>query len=156
MTVYVDDMKADFLPNHAPGRRYVKHHRTDQQWKPETTDRGWHWLRRRDSLEWRLAFRDRLEVGWRVSDLIGRTVAMSCGKVGRFSAYHGPVQRPEPRGPPRDEAALARGAHPTKRALISSEAEETLKKAPERRARGYPAAARGMGREILTTSTIAK
>src|SRR5215467_9951130 len=110
MTVYVDDMKADFLPNHAPGRRYVKHHRTDQQWKPETTDRGWHWLRRRDSLEWRLAFRDRLEVGWRVSDLIGRTVAMSCGKVGRFSAYHGPVQRPEPRGPPRDEAALARGA----------------------------------------------
>jgi hypothetical protein len=25
------------------------------QWNPETTDPGWHWLRRRDTLEWRLA-----------------------------------------------------------------------------------------------------
>ena len=31
-----------------------------EQWNPETTDRGWHWLRRRDNLEWRLAFRDRV------------------------------------------------------------------------------------------------
>ena len=53
----------------------------NQQWNPETTDRGWHWLRRRDNLEWRLAFRDRLGVGWRVSDVIGRTVAMSLNKA---------------------------------------------------------------------------
>jgi hypothetical protein len=68
---------------------------TDQQWNPDTTDRGWHWLRRRDCLEWRLTFRDRPEVGWRVSDVIGRTVAMSSGKVGRLFTYHGPVRRPD-------------------------------------------------------------
>ena len=42
-------------------------------WNPESVDRGWHWLRRRDNLEWRLAFCDRVGVGWRVSDVIGRT-----------------------------------------------------------------------------------
>ena len=65
----------------------------NQQWNPETTDRGWHWLRRRDNLEWRLAFRDRVGGGWRVSDVIGRTAAMSSGKVGRLFTYHGPVRR---------------------------------------------------------------
>jgi len=29
MTVYVDDVKADFLPSHAPGRRYVMRHMAD-------------------------------------------------------------------------------------------------------------------------------
>jgi hypothetical protein len=53
----------------------------DQQWNPETSDRGWHWLRRRDNLG--------------VSDVIGRTVAMSSGKVGRLFTYHGPVRRPD-------------------------------------------------------------
>src|SRR5215469_13782132 len=65
----------------------------NQQWNPETTDRGWHWLRRRDNLEWRLAFRDRLGGGWRVSDVVGRTAATSSGKVGRLFTYHGPVRR---------------------------------------------------------------
>jgi hypothetical protein len=65
------------------------------RWNPETTDRGWHWLRRRDNLEWRLAFRDRREVGWRVSDVIGRTVAMSSGKVGRLFTSNGPMRRPD-------------------------------------------------------------
>ena len=48
---------------------------------------------RSDNLEWRLAFRDRVGVGWRVSDVIGRTAAMSSGKVGRVFTYHGPVRR---------------------------------------------------------------
>jgi hypothetical protein len=65
------------------------------QWNPETTDPGWHWLRRRDTLEWRLAFRDRFGGSWRVSDVIGRTVSMSSGKVGRLFTYHGPVRRPD-------------------------------------------------------------
>ena len=47
----------------------------------------------RDNLEWRLAFRDRVGVGWRVSDVIGRTAAMSSGKVSRLFTYHGPVRR---------------------------------------------------------------
>ena len=64
-----------------------------EQWNPETTDRGWHWLRRRDNLEWRLAFCDRVGSGWRASDVIGRTAATSSGKVGRLFTYHGPVRR---------------------------------------------------------------
>ena len=47
----------------------------------------------RHDLEWRLAFGDRVGVGWRVSDVIGRTAAMSSGKVGRLFTYHGPVRR---------------------------------------------------------------
>ena len=66
-----------------------------QQWNPETIARGWHWLRRCDNLEWRLAIRDRLEIGWRVSNVTGRTVVMSSAKVGRLFTYHGPVRRPD-------------------------------------------------------------
>jgi len=66
----------------------------DQHWNPETIDPGWHWLRRRDNLKWRLAFRHRLG-GWRVSDVRGGTVAMSSDKVGRLFTYHGPVRRPD-------------------------------------------------------------
>jgi hypothetical protein len=61
----------------------------------ETIDRGWHWLRRRDNLEWRLAFRDRPEVGWRVSDVTGHMLEMRSGKVRRLFTYHGPVRRPD-------------------------------------------------------------
>ena len=66
-----------------------------QHWNPETIARGWHWLRRRDNLEWPLAFRNRLEIGWRVSKVTGHTVAMSSDKVGRLFTYHGSVRRPD-------------------------------------------------------------
>jgi hypothetical protein len=63
------------------------------QWNPESVDRGWHWLRRRDNLEWRLAFCDR--AGWRVSDVAGHLLDMPSGAVGRLFTYGGPVRRPD-------------------------------------------------------------
>ena len=42
-----------------------------EHWNPESTDRGWHWLR--GATISNLAFCDRVGVGWRVSDVIGRT-----------------------------------------------------------------------------------
>jgi hypothetical protein len=79
--------------NSAPA--LVKAPMLHQQWNPETIARGWHWLRRRDNLEWRLAFRDRPEVGWRVSDVSGHMLGMPSSKVGRLFTYHGPVRRPD-------------------------------------------------------------
>ena len=52
------------------------------QWNPESVDRGWHRLRRRDNLEWRLAFCDR--AGWRVSDVAG---LCSICRLGRSDAF---------------------------------------------------------------------
>jgi hypothetical protein len=63
------------------------------QWNPEVIPRGWHWLRRRDNREWRLAFCDR--VGWRVSDVTGHMLEMPSATVGRLFTYHGPVRRPD-------------------------------------------------------------
>ena len=99
-----------------------------EQWNPETTDRGWHWLRRRDNLEWRLAFCDRVGSGWRASDVIGRTAAMSSGKVGRLFTYHGPVRRhDEPRTSktiPKTKADLRELMRADRRVLNKSQGEQ--------------------------------
>jgi hypothetical protein len=50
-----------------------------EQWSPETTDHGWHWLRH--NLEWRSALCDQVGVGWRVSDLIGRTARILTAQI---------------------------------------------------------------------------
>ena len=73
--------------------------RWPEQWNSETTDRGWHCFRRATILNGAQRSATGLGAGWRVSDVIGRTAAMSSGKVIRLFTYHGPVR---PHDEPKD------------------------------------------------------
>jgi hypothetical protein len=54
--------------------------RPTEQRNSETTDHDWHWLSRRDNLEWRLAFRDRIG-GHRAAYLAAKSTTEQGGKV---------------------------------------------------------------------------